>query len=559
MTLTTVTTVDSPVASRKCCSWHIPLGMFILAAALQVVAWYCYWDDFTNSLISILYIWPATCCGWLIWWTFFSGLSWSWRLGGWGVLIAVGVLLSAMIRIDGTDGAMLPRWSFRWQPTPEDVARAKWSQPAGSPTADSEMLSLSQEDSRLPDGVVTEEPSVSVPDPDDSVDYRGNLRDGIIRGRGFRKDWDHRPPQLLWKQHVGLAWSSFAVQGEHAVTQEQRDEEECVACYNLNTGELIWLHRDRARFRQTAVMGGDGPRATPVIVGDKVYALGATGILNCLDLRKGQLIWQRNILDDAGEANKPAENLPWGMSGSPLIVDDWLIVVPGGGAGKSTIAYNRLTGEIRWTAGNYPASYAAPRLESLCDTAIVLVFHGIGLTGHELTTGRELWSVSWENNPRVNAAQPIKLMEDTLFFASGYGLGGARLVLKKGDTNELWTYQISWKTPRMKLKFNDAVYHRGMIYGLDDGRNLTCMDAETGVVRWRGSRYGYGQLLLHEDTLLILSEDGELVLVAADPQVFQERHRLSALEGTTWNHPVVAQGKILIRNATQAMCFDASP
>ncbi|OYW14118.1 MAG: hypothetical protein B7Z55_16020, partial [Planctomycetales bacterium 12-60-4] len=238
---------------------------------------------------------------------------------------------------------MVPQFAYRWAPEREDLAREFWktqgevksATPAPVDTADTE-------------NEISVTPLVA--GVDDWPDFRGPQRDGIIRGSGFRTNWTEQPPKEVWRHPVGLGWSSFAVLGDLAITMEQRDHLESVVCYRLDTGEQVWVHEDDARLLVTEINGGDGPHATPVIVGDQTYSLGGTGLLNCLETRTGHKLWSRNILKDAGEPGEPVKNLEWGVSGSPLVVDDLVITNPGVAEGKSVIAYRRDTGDIVWTA-----------------------------------------------------------------------------------------------------------------------------------------------------------------------------------------------------------------
>ena len=168
---------------------------------------------------------------------------------------------------------------------------------------------------------------------------------GRFRGLKLARDWSERPPQLLWRQPIGAGWSAFAVVGSSAITQEQRGEYEMVVCYDLKSGREQWTHSDHDRYEATPA--GVGPRATPTIVEDRVYTLGATGILNCLDLATGERVWSEDILYDNG-----AELASWGMSGSPLVLDDLVVVSAGGGEGKSLVAYHKDTGERVWSGGS---------------------------------------------------------------------------------------------------------------------------------------------------------------------------------------------------------------
>ncbi len=544
-----MTSADVAAAGPKRVRWPYGLGILLIGSIVQAVLWVVYAEDPTFSAMSVLWVWPATLFVFSIWWSFFSGWSVAMRLGAWGMLTVAAVIFLGVFRLEGSDGDMIPKLAFRWKPSAQQKA-AEYLQRQTIPAP------VSAE-------TTSESAATTVPalTDDDWPDFRGPFRDGIIRGAGFRKNWTEKPPQELWRHPVGLGWSSFAILGDLAITQEQREDEESVVAYRLSTGEPVWRHGDKTRLEIVVVNGGDGPHCTPVITGEWTYTLGGTGVLNCLATMTGNTKWTRNILNDAGTEGQPAKNLEWGVSATPVVVDDLVIAIPGGdpeaNLNKSVIAYDRLTGDIKWTAGNFPASYCGARVESLGGVRQVLIFHGKGINALDIATGKSLWEFGWTNMPLVNAAQPIRIDEQSLLIGNGYGVGSTRLNLHAADDGT-WNVEQGWKTNKLKLKFNDAILHDGFVYGLDDGI-LTCIDIASGKTKWKGGRYGYGQLLLHEDTLLVTTEEGEVTLVNASPQKFEELARIKAVEGTTWNHPVVAHGKLLVRNGTEAVCYDVSP
>jgi outer membrane protein assembly factor BamB len=182
--------------------------------------------------------------------------------------------------------------------------------------------------------------------------FRGPQRDGRRAGVRIPTDWKEHPPRLLWRHRVGPGWSSFAVIGTHLYTQEQRGEDEAVVCYDAASGKEIWIYQDSARF--TEVMSGPGPRATPAFHEGKIYALGAAGLLNCLDAASGQSHWSRNVIADSG-----AKVPQWGFAASPLIVEGIVSIFAGGPEGKSVLGYNASTGDLAWSAGEGQYSYCS--------------------------------------------------------------------------------------------------------------------------------------------------------------------------------------------------------
>ncbi|MEO1996019.1 MAG: PQQ-binding-like beta-propeller repeat protein, partial [Planctomycetaceae bacterium] len=300
----------------------------------------------------------------------------------------------------------------------------------------------------------------------------------------------------------------------------------------------------------SSALGGDGPRGTPTVHDARVYALGATGKLNCLDAVSGAVLWSHDVLADA-----QAENLAWGMAGSPLVAQGRVIVAPGGGHGKSVLAYAVDDGRLVWSHGMHPASYSALRSEVLNGRPHVLLFDGQGLAGLDPESGAEFWRQPWENAPQVNAAQPI-IHDGHVLISSGYGQGSA--LLDVSHLSDAGVPETVWNTPnRFKLKFNDAVYHEGYVYGLDEGI-LSCIEASSGRRLWKRGRYGYGQLLLAGDALIVMAETGIVALVAADSDGYRELSRFRALHDVTWNHPVLHRGHLFVRNSVEAVCYDIS-
>jgi outer membrane protein assembly factor BamB len=418
--------------------------------------------------------------------------------------------------------------------------------------------------------------------PTDWPEYRGRKRDGVVTGPALATDWSAVRP--LWRRKVGAGHSSFAVAGDldvpvpvvaagtvsllgsplglgplHAasafipggaiaVTLEQRDDREAVVCYHLASGEQAWSYSYPARFSE--LMGGPGPRSTPTILDNEVYALGATGKLVCLEARTGKEKWTADILENNA-------NIKWGMSGSPLVFDDVVVVNPGAQttqAAGTLAAYDRKTGKRRWSSGRARAGYSSPMLATLAGKRQILLLDGEGVSGYDLADkGKELWRHPWPVQENINVTQPVLLGEDRVLISSGYGIGSAALKIK--EEGGKWTVEPLWQKRTMRCKFSSPVLYQGHLYGLDEG-TLVCVDANTGERKWRGERYGHGQVLLTNGQLLITSEDGALALVPATPAGYRELTRLQAISGRTWNLPALAGGLALVRNHLEMACYD---
>lgn len=378
------------------------------------------------------------------------------------------------------------------------------------------------------------------------TDFRGPARDGHYREQPVRTLWPAEGLPLLWRQPVGGGYASFVVAGGKAFTIEQRKNREVVAAYDVETGRELWTYGWDGEFRES--MGGDGPRATPTWADGLLYALGAEGHLVCLEAETGRRVWSRHILKENG-----AENLPWGMSASPLVVAEKVVVLPGGRGGNSVVAYHRQTGEKLWQSLSDKQAYTSPMLVELAGRRQILVVSAERVAGLDVEDGSLLWDYPWVTSYGVNAAQPLIVDRERFFISAGYGHGAA-LVRVEGSAGDYRASTV-WQNIHMKNKFNSSVLYQGHIYGLDEGI-LTCLDVETGERRWKGGRYGYGQLLLADGHLIVLTEGGDLVLVEATPREHREIARFSALRGKTWNHPALAGGRLLVRNTTEMACFD---
>jgi outer membrane protein assembly factor BamB len=387
--------------------------------------------------------------------------------------------------------------------------------------------------------------------PNDVLAYRGPRRDGVIDGPRLARDWSAVPPKLVWRQPVGGGYAGFVVIGPLAITIEQRRGDEAVVAYDVETGRERWIYQYPALFHET--LGGDGPRATPTIHGDKLISLGATGELACLELATGKRLWQVNILTQNQSAN-----LDWGMSGSPLVLDGQVLVTPGNQKGADTsraiTTFSLADGKPGRGGGASQAGYASPVLVELAGTKQVLVFEGQGLAGYESSDGRELWRTPWKSEFDINAAQPIVLPQDQIFITSA---AGAALVKVSQGRGGAWIAEEVWRNRKLKASYGCPIAYQGYVYGLDDGI-LACLDLADGSQKWKAGRgrYGAGQILLCGDLLLILSEAGELALVEARPDRFSELARIQAIDGKTWNNPTLVGGRVFVRNHLEMAAYD---
>jgi len=369
--------------------------------------------------------------------------------------------------------------------------------------------------------------------------FRGEQRDSKIEGLRIETDWKASPPLELWRRPIGPGCSSFAIQGERLYTEEQRGGKEVIACYSMITGEPVWKYPYEARFWDSHA--GAGPRSTPTLSKGRVCTLGATAILNVLDAADGTLIWSRDAASDTG-----MESLEWGFASSPLVVDEKLIVAVSG----KLAAYDIDTGEPIWSGPDGGESFSSPHLFTIGGVEQVLMMSEAGATSFQPEDGKVLWELPW---PGAQIVQPAMCDNGDLIISAGDAKGIGRFTVNNGSNG--WTIEELWKSFRLKPNFNDFVVHKGHAYGFE-GPSLACLDLEDGQRKWKGGRYG-GQILLlaDQDLLIVLSEKGELALVEALPLKLTELASFKAIEGKTWNHPVIAGDVLLVRNTREMAAF----
>lgn len=500
------------------------------------------------------------------------------------ILFACGVW--TLVRSKGITGNGAPEFSWRWAETPEErllaqagnepidsaqgrtvafplapaaaetSAERRMSQTGDQPAVSSTAPASMESPKLHPQAPATGEPvaSSAVPAAGETVadwpGFRGRERDGIIRGVRIETDWSAAPPVELWRRPIGPGVSSFAVHGDLLYTHEQRGDDEVVACYTVTTGEPVWMHHDSARFWDAHV--GAGPRATPALSPDgrDVYTFGATGILNALDAHDGTVVWSRNAASDT-DAKLPM----WGFVSSPLVVNDLVIVHAG-----TLVAYDLATGNPRWFGPKKRGSYSSPQLLTLDGIPQIFMLSHAGAISMAPADGKLLWEHTWPGLGIVQPAMIPNSRDDLLLSmidSMAAPIGMQRIAVANGPGG--WTVEKRWSSTALKPSFSPFVVHRGHAFGFD-GSILACIDIEDGQRKWKGGRYGSGQLMLlpDQDLLLVVSEQGELALVNAAPDQFTELARFPAIKGKTWNQPVLVGDILLVRNGQEMAAFRLS-
>jgi outer membrane protein assembly factor BamB len=502
-------------STRRPIRWWPAILILIVATVLLVWVWTRDTGSTQHKVIPTFPILFVGAVALFLWLVLLSRLRGRVRLAifaGTALIVGLGFLL---LEIKAVDGNLVPILGFRWSGERQfdaTVAGARAETAAG---------------------------------PDDYPQFYGPGRAARLVGPRLDPAWERRPPREVWRREVGEGCSAFAVVGDAAVTHELRGTAETVVRYDLHTGEQRWIHSVEAPFNTT--VGGSGPRSTPTIDGGRVFAFGATGILSCLDLESGDEIWSRSVLED-----HDAERPDWGMSSSPLVVGD-LVMVQMGNRGRGLAAYDRETGRPVWRKGEDTGTYNSPFLATVAGVEQVLVVYHTDVAGHDPVTGDVLWTHAWPNPGGERISLPLVVGEDRLLVSAGYGVGSRmlRLVPTEGGL----AAELLWESRRLKSKFAPMVHVDGVVYGLDDGV-LVALDPETGERIWKRGRYGHGQFVLVGDLLLIQAEDGDVVLVRATPEGHDEVARLSALSDRTWNPPALSGRMLLVRNNREAVAYE---
>jgi len=473
----------------------------------------------------IVYALPVVLTAWVLWLVVTAFLPWPVRSVGLMAVLLLTWLAYTCIRLDGLDGSMNGKLVWRWSQTAEDRYFAARGLIGKAPAASGLTLG-----------------------PADWPGFRGPERDGRRTGVRIATDWNQNPPKEVWRHRVGPGWGSFAVVGRALFTQEQRGPKESVVCYDADTGNEVWVHDDDARFEEP--LAGPGPRATPTFHDGQLYALGARGRLNCLDAATGAVVWTRDIVADSGAA------VPmWGFASSPLVRDGVVTVIAGGPGGKSVLGYDAAKGgPPAWTAGDGTMSYSSPHPAKLGGVEQVLCLTEKGLTALDPAKGDVLWKYDWPQAMH-RVVQPTVLDDSDLLVSSWQE---TRRIHVRHDKDG-WATEEVWTSASLKPNFNDMVIHDGCAYGFD-ADSFVCVRLEDGRRTWRTKAYGSGQVLLLADqgVLLVQSEKPCVAaLVQATPEACKELGRFPAFaaDEKTWNHPVVAHGKLFVRNGEEAACF----
>ena len=395
----------------------------------------------------------------------------------------------------------------------------------------------------------------------DSPQFLGPNRNGVYSRRQFAVPGSISDVEVQWDIGIGAGWSSFAVSAGLAFTLEQRDDQECLTCYRLSDGELMWIRTHEGLHQD--LLGGIGPRSTPTINGDFVYATTATGFVWCVQRNTGDVVWTKELFELAGWDQVTFEAAaPWGYSCSPLIVDDICVLTLGGPIDStqsaSLIAFDKHSGELIWKAGEDQLSYASPMMMTIESQPQIVSVNEKSVSAHAIQSGEVLWTFDWpgSSNTGANCAAAVAVGSDQVLVGKGYGGGSALVKISQQDSN--WITSDQWRSMRvLKTKFNHTCVAGNIGYGISNGavQSVNLDDATANWTQPRRSRAAQGQMVLVEDTLVVQDESGDVVFVEASVNGYNELFRMTALDSKTWNIPTVAGRYLLVRNDRQAICF----
>jgi outer membrane protein assembly factor BamB len=382
--------------------------------------------------------------------------------------------------------------------------------------------------------------------PDDWPQWRGPNRDGVSAERGLLKDWPSGGPPLAWKTGgAGEGYSSFSTANGRLYTLGARGGTEYVMAFDVATGKKMWEVEHGRRFSNDR---GDGPRATPTIEGDKLYAFGASGDLSAMEAATGKVLWRINVLKEFG-----GQNITWGLSESPLVLSD-RILVNAGAPGASIVAVKKSDGTVIWKSQRDEAGYSSAILQDVGGVRQAVYFTGQRALGVSVDSGQLLWSYGKVANNTANIATPI-VRGNRVFLSSAYGTGAALLEMtpNKGGIAAREVYF----TNDMRNHHASCVLIGDYLYGFSDSI-LTAMQFDTGKVAWRDRSVGKGSVVFADDRLYLYSENGVVGLAEANPSGYREHGRFELRAGRlpTWSHPVVSGGKLFIRDQDTIYAYD---
>jgi outer membrane protein assembly factor BamB len=405
-------------------------------------------------------------------------------------------------------------------------------------------------------GLAMIESRLGAAEPEDWHQFLGPRRDGICRQSGLNLDWQKKPPAVLWKVPLGEGYSSMSLAGDRLFTMHKRGQRDFVVCLDAQTGKEVWAFDAAPSYLDKQEICA-GPRSTPTWHQGRLYCLMAKGELYCLAAADGKLVWKTNVFSATGAPERSDDVYYWGMSGSPLVEGELVIVQPGGDRDNSVAAFHRDTGKLVWTAGGDSPAYASAIAIEAHQQRLIVCATGESILGLN-ARGQVLWRYAFGNS--CTCATPL-WVEETLFVSAAYGVGSA--ALKLDFDGQRWTVREKWTSKQLQNQFATSIIWKGAIYGCHGDRGaaqLRCIDFHTGKEKWSDRQPGKCSLIACEGQLICLSENGVLRLVAADPAGYRVQAQLAGiLTDTAWPPPALHRGRLYLRDDKHLFCLDLRP
>jgi len=387
--------------------------------------------------------------------------------------------------------------------------------------------------------------------------WLGPQRNAVSSETGLLKNWPAAGPQVVWRVPLGKGFSGISISQGRVYTLFANSEGEFAVCLKAENGEEVWRFQTGTLYEER--QGGDGPRSTPTVDGERVYVLGARGMLYALDARTGEKVWEKDLVAAFG-----SEVPRWGFSTSPLVEGDLLLLEAGGVDGNflvdmvidreanaTAVALDKATGRTVWTALGDKMSYSSPIVVTLDGLRQVVFFNAYALVGLAPQDGSVYWRFPWKTRYDVSASTPVLIAPDKLFISAG----NKGAVVRVASADDGAQVEQVWKNKEMKNHFGTSIHYKGHLYGFDESI-LTCINAESGAQMWETRGYAKGTLVIADGHLLILGEQGNLGLAVATPEGFVEKANVAVMSGRCWTVPSLANGKIYLRDESEMVCLN---
>ncbi len=375
--------------------------------------------------------------------------------------------------------------------------------------------------------------------------WLGPNRNGVSAETGLLKSWPTTGPKILWRIPLGEGYSGVSISQGRVYTLFSHGDDEFVVCIDAVTGKELWRTRSDSTFKD---VNGNGPRSTPTVDNEVVYALGARGKLYALQTANGNKLWSHDLKKEF-KTSGPSDQ---GFSTSPLIEDN-LLLVEAGGEGNSFIAFDKQSGVVIWKVESDNAAFASPIAITVNGVRQIVFFSAVGAIAISPADGKVFWRLPWKTEGNVNAATPLFIPPDKLFISSGYGVGATLLRIKAGNATA--HIEEIWKSKGMQNKYTSSILQGDYLYGFDGGM-LKCIELNTGAQKWTQRGFGFGTLIYADGHLIVLGDKGKLALVEAAPTGYKEKAVAEILNGRSITVPALAGGKLYLRNAKEMICLD---